>query len=218
MTDCPNHTPPATRSHRRLEPDNGRAFSLVELLVVIALIVILAALVVPAFTAIGGAGSVTSAGDIVAGQLDLARQTAMAENSRVELRFWNLPEAVGDGNQWQAVQMYRMENGEPLGKIQRLPNGVAISGDPQFSSLLAGANRAGGAGSGGATDGRSFKSVRFRPDGSTELPVGGPGSGGNAWTVTVVPIASTPTESRPAQNFATVQVDPVTGRGTVYRP
>ena len=195
---------------------NSKAFSLIELLVVIAVIAILTALAIPAFQGIGGGQNLTAGSDMVAGQLDLARQTAMAENRRVECRFWNLPGQV-DGTEWSGIQLFRVDNGDPIGKIQRLPQGVMIIEDDTFSTLLGSANPYGGTATVQALSSRPFKSVRFAPDGSTELDPGGP-SGNGTWTATIVPATSTPFASRPAENFATIQVDPVTGRTVTYRP
>lgn len=59
------------------------AFSLVELLLVIAIIAVLAALMVPAMGSIKGAGDVTKAAYDIKGILDQARAYAMANNTFV---------------------------------------------------------------------------------------------------------------------------------------
>src|SRR5438067_3429407 len=65
-----------------------RAFSLVELLVVIGIMVLLAALMAPAFTSIKFAGDVTSASYTVKGVLEQARTYAMANNTYTWVGFF----------------------------------------------------------------------------------------------------------------------------------
>src|SRR5438094_790665 len=65
-----------------------RAFSLVELLVVIGIMVLLAALMAPAFTSIKFAGDVTSGSYIVKGVLEQARTYAMTNNTYTWVGFF----------------------------------------------------------------------------------------------------------------------------------
>ncbi len=64
-----------------------RAFSLVELLVVIAILVLLMALLAPRSTRFSAAGRSHGRGQAVGDQIALARQTAIAKNQIVTLRF-----------------------------------------------------------------------------------------------------------------------------------
>jgi prepilin-type N-terminal cleavage/methylation domain-containing protein len=66
---------------------NRSAFSLIELLVVMAIIAILSSLAIPAFNAIRGAGSLTKAANDVSGILEQARAYAMAQNTYVWVGF-----------------------------------------------------------------------------------------------------------------------------------
>lgn len=186
------------------------AFSLVELLVVMGIISILIAVAIPAFNSVGRGQNISSGGDMVAGVLELARQKAMTENQRIECRIWKLPDFDG-AESWDALQIFRVDDGTPLEKVQRLPDGVVMTESSPFSSVLANGAVPGGVGPFQGTD-RNYKAVRFAPDGSTDLDPSG------VWTLTVVPRTSEPTAERPADNFATVQVDPITGRSTIYRP
>ncbi|MGB8352335.1 MAG: prepilin-type N-terminal cleavage/methylation domain-containing protein [Chthoniobacteraceae bacterium] len=65
-----------------------KAFTLVELMVVIAIMVALAALAVPAFTAIKGSSDVTKAVYDISGALDQARTYAMANNTYTWVGFF----------------------------------------------------------------------------------------------------------------------------------
>ncbi|MEI8312004.1 MAG: prepilin-type N-terminal cleavage/methylation domain-containing protein [Verrucomicrobiota bacterium] len=59
------------------------AFSLVELLVVIAVIAVMTALAVPAFNSVRGAGSLAKAASDISGTLQQARSYAMSQNTYV---------------------------------------------------------------------------------------------------------------------------------------
>ena len=71
--------------------ERSRAFTLVELIVVIALISTLMALVAPAFTGIKGAGDVTSAAYTIKDALEQARTYAMAYKTYVWIGFYEEP-------------------------------------------------------------------------------------------------------------------------------
>jgi uncharacterized protein (TIGR02596 family) len=66
----------------------GRAFTLVELLVVIVIIAILIALVTPSFMAAIAAMRLTAAGGQMVGMLSTAQQIAASEGCTVEVRFY----------------------------------------------------------------------------------------------------------------------------------
>src|SRR5438552_7297388 len=65
-----------------------RAFTLLELMVVIAIIVLAIAFIKPAFTSLKGAGDVTSAAYTIKGVLDQARTYAMANNTYTWVGFY----------------------------------------------------------------------------------------------------------------------------------
>ena len=71
--------------------ERSRAFTLVELIVVIALISTLMVLVAPAFTGIKSAGDVTSAAYTIKDALEQARTHAMAHNTYVWIGFYEEP-------------------------------------------------------------------------------------------------------------------------------
>src|SRR6266567_448737 len=65
-----------------------RAFTLIEMLVVMGIIAILMVLVAPAFTSLKSAGDVTGAAYTVKGALDQARTYAMANNTYTWVGFF----------------------------------------------------------------------------------------------------------------------------------
>ena len=89
----------------RSTPSSARpqAFTLIELMVVIAIMVLVVAFIAPAFTALKGAGDVTSAAYTIKGVLDQARTYAMANNTYTWVGFFEedgsvpSPAAAGTG-------------------------------------------------------------------------------------------------------------------------
>ena len=76
----------------------SRAFSLVELLVVMAVIAIVAGFAVPAVTTMLKGSQLTQGSQMVVDQIALARQTALSRNRSVEVRFYKFadPEIPGE--------------------------------------------------------------------------------------------------------------------------
>jgi prepilin-type N-terminal cleavage/methylation domain-containing protein len=107
------------------------AFTLVELLVVMAVVALLMALAIPAFNSIGRAGDITKAGADIAGILEHARTHAMASNTRVWVGFSNSGNellvgavAARDGKSLPLVTDVEAANSGilPLGRVQKFKN------------------------------------------------------------------------------------------------
>ena len=207
--------PPTIRTNR-----NATGFSLIELLVVVAVIALLATLAVPAFNAITNAGSIEHSADQIAGACALARQTAVSKNRSVEVRFYEVP-AEGWPNDFRALQLFEIgDSGEAtaLTKVFTLRLPAILSRDTGLSTLLANARtkvwtvkdpqvalpRA------GTTYG--CRAFRFRPNGTTDLPVD------TKWHLTVVDAKKPGSAAQPPENFATVWVEPATGAVKILRP
>lgn len=74
--------------NRKDRPDRTKdAFSLIELIVVVAIMILVAAFIAPAFTSIKGAGDVTSAAYTIKGVLEQARIYAIANNTYTWVGF-----------------------------------------------------------------------------------------------------------------------------------
>jgi uncharacterized protein (TIGR02596 family) len=224
--------PRVTVAHRR-----GQAFTLLEMLVVMAIIVMLAALLVPSSVGIMKGMSLTQGGQMVRDQLSYARQTALSRNLPVEVRFYQYGDPLIPGEsasnptsgKYRAVQLFQiMESGsaaKPLGKIQRLPDTIIVDSGTTLSSIIGDLTRTSGTGSStGAVlntpiprVGTSYNCVsfRFQPDGSTNLPRNANwflslhyASVGDTLSVTGGTLPS----------FITLQVDPANGHVKIYRP
>ena len=76
---------------------NARAFSLVELLVVISVIAIIAGFAVPAVTTMIRGSALAQGSQNIADQIVLARQLALSRNRSVEVRFYKFGDSETPG-------------------------------------------------------------------------------------------------------------------------
>jgi uncharacterized protein (TIGR02596 family) len=223
-----------------------RAFSLIELIVVISVLAIIAAFSVPAVTSMLQGSSLTQASQLLVDQMNLARQLALSKNTIIEVRFYRYgdPDSPGEDvtkpeeGKFRAMQLFEvLSNGAalPIGKFEEFPNSITLAAerekpDSGISSLL-------DKGSLKTQDDLAktdpyhnsapelpkgikkqyeFVSFRFMPDGSTTL---GPTS---LWFITMHGINDRPKSKDgkvgPPDNFFTLQVDPVTGATKIFRP
>lgn len=113
----------------------GRGFTLVELLAVLALIALMVTLTVAALSGLGRATALTTAGAKVAGAISLARQNAMGRNVLTALI---IPTDTSREDCYRAYTIYELparEDGSLAGsadwrqltKWETLPKGVIIS-------------------------------------------------------------------------------------------
>ena len=182
------------------------AFSLIELLVVVAIFSIMVALVIPAFTQVRAAGVLTRGGQVLADQIALARQEASTKNRDMEVRI------VDVGGVYRAVQLWiRGEPAtRPLGRIEQLPDGVVVSSDTLLSPLLGASPIVGGTAVFGALGSCPYKGFRIRADGTLDAAVN---LSNNFLTV-----QSANDVTVPPNNYFTVRVNPVTSQVTIHRP
>jgi Tfp pilus assembly protein FimT len=115
----------------------GPAFTLVELLVVLAVMLILLAVIVPAFNGIGKGTELNGAGNSVSNLIYLARQNSLAKNA---LTAVILPGASGTDADFHAFALYEAvphmdgtpvttADWRPLGTWQTLPVSVIVEPD-----------------------------------------------------------------------------------------
>ena len=223
------------------------AFSLVEILVVVAIIGIIASFAVPAADKMIRGTDVTRAAQMVNDAFTTARQTAIARNKQIEMRIIRfadpeLPgESVDDESTWKIRGFQLMEvtsSGIPvqLAPMQRLP-GQMMMHDGKYSSLVDLNNTISTQKAlkfikptqldppmpRVATEKArkyTYASFRFMPDGSTTLTMTG------NWFLTVisaqdmVKLAAPSTDKDPIKtvNYFIIQVDPVNGSTRNFRP
>ena len=202
-----------------------RAFTLLELLVVMAIMSLLIALAPPAVMNALGATSLTTAGDLVRNKLTQAQQEAIAKNAPIEVRFYYYEDRDYEGGERvRAFQMFQLTNNpeEPIIRVSEpiyLEGGIVLSSDITLSSFPdfgSGPGDVEGYCTRATTVGSAkYWAFRFLPDGSTNLP-------GNAlWFVTAleeVDEERIQSGGENPPNYFTIQIDPLTGAVRTFRP
>ena len=205
------------------------AFTLVEMMAVMAIIVVLVALIAPSMGSLLRGPLITQASDQATGLFNLARQTAITRNASVEVRFYQYGDPSFPGEQanvaasgkYRACQLFAVDDlGKctALGKVEMLPQAViADSGAPLSTLLAAGQQKVWTASDPMLSLPRAglnynCRSFRFRPDGSTDLDASA------RWFITLHNVNDGDGLNAPPRNFVTVQIDPISGAATSYRP
>jgi uncharacterized protein (TIGR02596 family) len=196
-----------------------RAFSIVELLVVIAIISILMALTVPAVSSLIENTNVTRGAQLVESQIQLARQLASSRNRPVEVRLIKVPAQSADGV--SAIQLWQMDppsganaaQARPLTRAEMLPTAICISEDATAASrLFAKCGFTNSIPSGSPLSGSSYAAFQIFPSGLLS-----PYVDMQTAYVTVLPTRNAKETSLP-RNYAIIQINPMTGTPSTYRP
>lgn len=224
------------------------AFSLIELLIVVAIIGVIAGFGVPALQGVLRGSALTQAAGQITDNLNLARQHAITKNRIVEVRFYRFgdPEVPGEKagdpttGQFRALQFFELNDAGiiiPVGKYQRLPDTVIMNPGAKLSSLLGEMTERLVLSSSGSFNksinpelprgvGQNYDYLwfRFLPDGSTDLPPAGKTGGetaGGKYFITIHAyndIARTNGNTVPPPDFFTWQLEPVSGTSKTYKP
>ena len=200
----------------------NRGFTLIELLTVMGILVLLAALTVPAYQSLTNSLALTRAANLCLDNLSQARQEALTKGDITEVRFYkaNHPGSSGE-TYYRIIRLVRI-NIDDTGTITEsdlikpslLPVGTAISEMATFSTLVTESPIEGESLlPGWGEDLFEYVGFRFARDGSTNLSP----SATQNWFVTLVPEKDA-TASKQPDNFATVRIDPQTGRSQLYQP
>jgi uncharacterized protein (TIGR02596 family) len=202
-------------------------FTILELLVVMAILVILASLMSPSISYILQGSNVSVSGELCLGALKLARQTALARNHQVEVRFYQYADAdqaeVGLANgHYRGIQLFEINDSGtaiPRTKLQKLSLGVIIDSNSTLSSILTLKNAS--ATNALPTVGTNYNcaSFRFRADGSTGLTMTAPSPPGT-WCLTLhtLKVPGVDGLNSPPPNYITFQIDPLSGSVMTFRP
>lgn len=194
-----------------LSQKNARgAFSILELLVVVAILITLMALATPALTSVLESGNLARGGQVVADEVNLARQLASSQNKVVEVRIFKSDTPPG----YASLQIWGNDasgTNVALGKIMKLPQSIVVSDNTALSAALqkmptatmpTNSNMAG----------KDYAYLRIRPSGAVD-----PGLAMSNLFFAVLPARSATNGALPP-NYVTIQVNPLTGTPLVYRP
>ncbi len=224
-----------------------RGFSLVELIVVMVIISIIATFVVPAASTIIRGSQITQAAQMITDQISFARQLALTKNKTIEVRFLKFadPETPGedirnpDSGRFRAIQLMEVTEAGiavPTSKLQVIPATVMLNPDSQYSPLLFKTPITPIAATPTSQDppmprnvqmNYRYMAFRFLPDGSTDLAVA-PSTinptptSPTSWFLTMHATTDLNKITGPTDfqkvNFFTLQIDPISGATTSYRP
>ena len=216
-------------------------FSLLELLAVLAVLTILAVLAGPSISSALNGSSLTQASSNVVQLLTFARQSALAQNQSVEVRFYQYADPTFPGEtagtassgKYRALQAFAISDAAaatPIGKMERLPLGIIIDSGATLSSIIGSSSAKTGTSTSpppwtttapqlalpGIGTAYNCIVVRFRPDGSiTFYPSSSTPSN---WCLTLHSFKYGDALAATPANFATIQVDPIAGKISTFRP
>lgn len=215
------------------------AFTLIEMLVVVAIVAALLAFSSPALMRTLQAAKLASAGDALMGSISEAQQVAYSRNVPVELRFFRHSGEMGGISLFRAYQLFKVvvmaqgagaqvqlsEEIVPVGDLIKLPEGIVIASDNKLSPLISGEGF-----QDNKDDDVTYNGIQFMPDGSCRK-VGATVTAGGT-TLASLSFASLPqsfltvtydigteitTQNLP-KNFYTIQIDPFTSKARSYKP
>jgi len=199
----------------KFQPDSRlRSFTLLEILMVLAVTAIAVALAMAGYAGIVQSSAVTTGADMISDLLAEGRSDAVAQNTTVEVRIYDLPPQPNAAPVYDALQLHWIKPDGTTPAVTSpvlLSSWIAIDATATHSTLIA-ANTS--SATPDASDARLNGNTRvfhFLPDGSTDL------NPATNWFVTV----RAANQSDPAHfpvNWACVAIDATTGRTQIYRP
>ena len=216
-----------------------RGFTLVEILIVLALIAMLLFFTVPGLKDVLKGSKLTGASDQIAGDINLARQTAIKEGVPVEVRLYKFRDpGAKNEERFAAYQCFRLVQdlntpfdyttpriAKPIfEKVKTIPQGVVLVEAEMWSPLVTDEKvkqdreRVRGLVPGERDTETKYISFIITPEGETNLDR----SGAKQWFITLVTEsefqkAPDPMAMRP-KNFIALQIDPFTANVRRYAP
>jgi len=196
------------------------AFTLVELLAVIGIIVLLLSVIAPSVVGTMEATRLTSAGSELLLKISQARQIAMTENRPVEIRFYS--DEIDGVKAVRAYQLFYHEasaaESKPVENAVDLAKSRVGAVAGELSPLISPQSwphqtEKPVSVEPWKSNGATYLSVVMEPDGSTNIPLSLKES-----FITLCGERSLASSESPPPNYCTIQVDPVTGKATAYRP
>ncbi|MDB6117567.1 MAG: Verru Chthon cassette protein [Verrucomicrobiaceae bacterium] len=199
-----------------------RAFTLIEILLVVLILGGLLTITAPAIQGVVASSRLRDSASVIASELFEAQQLAITLGTETEVRFYQLPDPMDSDpapliRKLQVLTLSQPADGPqtgksdggvfvPTGSPASLGGGVMISSSSSLSSIV---------GLGFRTDkddriGR-FVAVRFHTDGSTSL------SPEKEWFLTVLERKASRSPVKP-KNFVTLQIDAASGHVRSFQP
>ena len=213
-----------------------KAFSLIELMVVLGVVGLLLAFAAPNLFSLISSNSLTGEGTVLRNQLTYAQQIAISKNADVEVRFFRSAD-LSNAQPEEAFRSYQLFQYNVQGELAPISNFFKIKApvavhdslstilNPQENTSdkdkkfgFASPTRGDGlspTGAGGALKSTPYVAFRFRPDGSTDLPFRT--SGGDTWYITLVQGEGALKADDP-DNYLCLQVNPYNGQVSEFRP
>jgi len=210
---------------------------MVELLIVMGIIAIIAAISLPVLNTIRGSLNLDTVAQNVAGQINLARQNAVATSRPVQVRFYQLTDYNGSSTLvYRAMQSF--VEGEtattPITKPFFFPPNIVIlntqASSTDASSLLDwnGTLKLSGVQNVSAGDSANplpppygtsaYTYFRFRSNGQVDQSTSGTTSWTNAWLTLALESAPNVGSTGLPANYVTIQLNAITGAVRVFRP
>ncbi len=204
-------------NHRTSSDAQPTGFTLLEMIIVMSVVILLASLTAPAFVGVLASIHLNGAANRVVDVLESARQTAITNNEITEVRVYR-----GGATSAEFRRLAVLMPGNPGSAsdddwqttAEELEGDVIFDDSTSYSTLLAqGAGTETSTTAPDGLDGLDYRSFRFRPDGSIDLPAD------EAWSLVLRSSEGRPGPSgTPAANYVAIVLDPITGRALTFRP
>jgi uncharacterized protein (TIGR02596 family) len=222
------------------------AFSLIEMLIVLAMVSMLLVMAAPSLNGVLNAYRLSSAGDTMMGMISEAQQLASSSNKPIEIRFFKYADEFGGNPSYRACMLFRVDQAVqgtgasattserlvPQGNLIKLPSGTMLVSDTDLSPLLQGdgpKDTAEGKPNGysGVKD-ATYMALRFMTDGSCRkvLPVSSAvpfaqlayQALNQSYFTIVIDQGGAVNLGNLPKNFYTIQIDPFTSKARSYKP
>jgi len=185
-----------------------------EMLLVLALLAVIAGFGFEGYVSTMQGAAISAGAEDVSNAFDEARAAATSQNMPVEVRIYDHTVQNSAAPVYNALQLrwVKADRTTPaVSQVVTLSSWVVIDATATHSPLIASSSIAPTSDTTDPNLNSDTRAFQFNPDGSTNLPPG------TNWFLTV----RAATQSDPAHfpaNWASVSIDPATGRAQIYRP